>query len=576
MKRAGEFEAIATGCRVRAGPRPARALPASARPRAGARRTRARRARRRARPRAGLAELTLEDRTSDLRGGADKLLFVGERELEAATLEQVLLGARPDRSVSSSRPSLSKITALGRPPGGDARRAFAGLIKAARKADEMAMDETWPAGACSGARGHPRDDGARSRAAVLRRSGHGGADAASAARQKRQRRCSVEQRRARLRCAVGLFVFAPKVSPWMLQFIVAAGTSRSPARSTTAATPAPSTASGTSGSGSSRSSRSSAGGDRPARARRRHLRLGADPAAAEQLGGALDHDRGHRCDRRHPGRGADRPNPAAEPRPCARARARAGFRRRSRARSPDQLRSRRHGAVRGRDRARPPAPSASLWEPTADGRALTATASTDPGSKGRPSSSSSPARRCSTPSPPASSASSPASRDAAAAADPRRGHRRRPRDRVGEAITEPSDELSQVIALLSLEGALALERAATLARLERVARTDDLTGLANRRAWDEHLSREVARAKRTGELARDRAARPRSLQGLQRHPRPPRGRPAAQAGCGRVDAGDPRDRHPRSLRRRGVRRRPARSDRGGGEGDARAHARRDA
>jgi diguanylate cyclase (GGDEF)-like protein len=35
-------------------------------------------------------------------------------------------------------------------------------------------------------------------------------------------------------------------------------------------------------------------------------------------------------------------------------------------------------------------------------------------------------------------------------------------------------------------------------RLERVARTDDLTGLANRRAWDEHLAREVARAKRTG------------------------------------------------------------------------------
>lgn len=36
------------------------------------------------------------------------------------------------------------------------------------------------------------------------------------------------------------------------------------------------------------------------------------------------------------------------------------------------------------------------------------------------------------------------------------------------------------------------------ARLERVARTDDLTGLANRRAWDEHLSRELARARREG------------------------------------------------------------------------------
>jgi diguanylate cyclase (GGDEF)-like protein len=35
-----------------------------------------------------------------------------------------------------------------------------------------------------------------------------------------------------------------------------------------------------------------------------------------------------------------------------------------------------------------------------------------------------------------------------------------------------------------------------MARLEAVARTDDLTGLANRRAWDEHLPRELARASR--------------------------------------------------------------------------------
>jgi diguanylate cyclase (GGDEF)-like protein len=61
---------------------------------------------------------------------------------------------------------------------------------------------------------------------------------------------------------------------------------------------------------------------------------------------------------------------------------------------------------------------------------------------------------------------------------------------------EPSDELRQVVELLSLEGSLALERAETLARLERVARTDDLTGLANRRAWDEHLAREIARSQR--------------------------------------------------------------------------------
>jgi diguanylate cyclase (GGDEF)-like protein len=50
--------------------------------------------------------------------------------------------------------------------------------------------------------------------------------------------------------------------------------------------------------------------------------------------------------------------------------------------------------------------------------------------------------------------------------------------------------------LLASEAAVAIERADLLTRLEAVARTDDLTGLANRRAWDEQLPRELARAKR--------------------------------------------------------------------------------
>jgi diguanylate cyclase (GGDEF)-like protein len=62
----------------------------------------------------------------------------------------------------------------------------------------------------------------------------------------------------------------------------------------------------------------------------------------------------------------------------------------------------------------------------------------------------------------------------------------------------PVEELRQVMDLLALEGSLALQRAETLSRLERVARTDDLTGLANRRAWDEHLQREIEWAKRSG------------------------------------------------------------------------------
>ena len=142
--------------------------------------------------------------------------------------------------------------------------------------------------------------------------------------------------------------------------------------------------------------------------------------------------------------------------------------------------------------------SASLWQPTSDGRALTATASTDPDSNG---------------STVFFVESGSALLDTFASGE-QRFVAGQPSTllqplildgvTVGvleidwpQKVTEPSDELSQVIALLSLEGALALERAATLARLERVARTDDLTGLANRRAWDEHLAREIARAKRT-------------------------------------------------------------------------------
>jgi diguanylate cyclase (GGDEF)-like protein len=50
--------------------------------------------------------------------------------------------------------------------------------------------------------------------------------------------------------------------------------------------------------------------------------------------------------------------------------------------------------------------------------------------------------------------------------------------------------------MLAAETAMALERSDLLARLEEVARTDDLTGLLNRRAWEEQLPRELARARR--------------------------------------------------------------------------------
>jgi diguanylate cyclase (GGDEF)-like protein len=65
-----------------------------------------------------------------------------------------------------------------------------------------------------------------------------------------------------------------------------------------------------------------------------------------------------------------------------------------------------------------------------------------------------------------------------------------------ERVEELSERLSSLMSLLAAEAAVAIERADLLTRLEAVARTDDLTGLANRRAWDEQLPRELARAKR--------------------------------------------------------------------------------
>jgi diguanylate cyclase (GGDEF)-like protein len=50
--------------------------------------------------------------------------------------------------------------------------------------------------------------------------------------------------------------------------------------------------------------------------------------------------------------------------------------------------------------------------------------------------------------------------------------------------------------MLAAEAAIALDRAQLLAQLEETARTDDLTGLPNRRAWEQELPRELARAAR--------------------------------------------------------------------------------
>jgi diguanylate cyclase (GGDEF)-like protein len=60
-----------------------------------------------------------------------------------------------------------------------------------------------------------------------------------------------------------------------------------------------------------------------------------------------------------------------------------------------------------------------------------------------------------------------------------------------------ADEGRATIArLLAVEVAVTLERVELLLRLESIARTDDLTGLPNRRAWEEELPREVLRSRR--------------------------------------------------------------------------------
>jgi diguanylate cyclase (GGDEF)-like protein len=64
-------------------------------------------------------------------------------------------------------------------------------------------------------------------------------------------------------------------------------------------------------------------------------------------------------------------------------------------------------------------------------------------------------------------------------------------------LVEPlSERVAGGIRTLAAETAIALERAALLERLQQSAHTDELTGLPNRRAWEEQLPRELARARR--------------------------------------------------------------------------------
>jgi diguanylate cyclase (GGDEF)-like protein len=63
-------------------------------------------------------------------------------------------------------------------------------------------------------------------------------------------------------------------------------------------------------------------------------------------------------------------------------------------------------------------------------------------------------------------------------------------------VAAPEQNVRATIVLLAAQAAVAIERVDLLERLERIAHTDELTGLPNRRAWREELPRELARAKR--------------------------------------------------------------------------------
>jgi diguanylate cyclase (GGDEF)-like protein len=68
----------------------------------------------------------------------------------------------------------------------------------------------------------------------------------------------------------------------------------------------------------------------------------------------------------------------------------------------------------------------------------------------------------------------------------------------GTGVDVERRSLRTVVALLAAEAAVTLHRGELLERLEAMARTDDLTGLPNRRAWEDQLPREMARSLRDG------------------------------------------------------------------------------
>jgi diguanylate cyclase (GGDEF)-like protein/PAS domain S-box-containing protein len=66
------------------------------------------------------------------------------------------------------------------------------------------------------------------------------------------------------------------------------------------------------------------------------------------------------------------------------------------------------------------------------------------------------------------------------------------------SISQVPPDAEPVLEVLAAEAALAMQRSELLDRLAELSRTDELTGLPNRRAWEELLDRELRVARRTG------------------------------------------------------------------------------
>jgi diguanylate cyclase (GGDEF)-like protein len=68
----------------------------------------------------------------------------------------------------------------------------------------------------------------------------------------------------------------------------------------------------------------------------------------------------------------------------------------------------------------------------------------------------------------------------------------------GKEVASLGEAAQSGLRMLAAEAAIAIDRAELLSRLEESARTDDVLGLPNRRAWEHELPRELARAGRGG------------------------------------------------------------------------------